>query len=68
VLQVELYGELAAILALTQAPNANRAGTTPTRFSLAAGTRNQRCLHLLAGRIPRLARPDTVTEAFRGCS
>ena len=40
VLQVELYGELGAILALGQDTNVNRPGGVPRRFSLVAGTRN----------------------------
>ena len=36
-LQIELFGELGAILALGEATNANRAGDMPTRFSLVAG-------------------------------
>ncbi len=45
ILQVELYGELGAILALGQDTNVNRPGDVPRRFSLVAGTRN--CLDLL---------------------
>ena len=37
ILQVELYGELGAILALGQDTNVNRPGDVPRRFSLVAG-------------------------------
>jgi hypothetical protein len=36
-LQIELYGELGAILAIGQGTNANRPGDVPRRFSLVAG-------------------------------
>lgn len=42
VLQIELYGELGAILGIGQERNANRSGDAPRRFSLVAATRNHR--------------------------
>jgi hypothetical protein len=46
-LGLELYGHLAATLALTNDPTANRPGSgDPRRFSLVAGERNPRQLTL----------------------
>ena len=43
-LQVELYGELAAMINLSN-PNPRSKGTG-VQITMVAGTRNQRCLHL----------------------
>jgi site-specific DNA recombinase len=46
-LRAELYGEVGAILALSQGGGKiNRTPAAGVRFSVVAGTRNQRCLHL----------------------
>lgn len=45
-LQIELFGELAAIMALGESAKTNRAVDQTARFWLVAGTRNHRQLTL----------------------
>jgi len=51
-LQIELFGELAAIMAWGESAKTNRAVDQTARFSLVAGSRNQRYLHVVWARIP----------------
>jgi site-specific DNA recombinase len=54
-LQIELFGELAAIMALGESAKTNRAvDETARSVEVVAGTRNRRYLHVVRARIPVL--------------
>ena len=53
-LEIEIGGALAGLLALGSNDKRPAVGNGGARVSLVAGTRNQRCLHLLRARVPRV--------------
>ena len=55
-LEIEVVGDLAGILALGGEREQPAVGDGGLQVTLVAGTRNQRCLHLLRCRVPSLAR------------